>query len=31
MENLQKNEVMEIENIPKKSWNFCTAYRESWI
>ena len=31
MENEQRNKVMEIDNILKKSWNFCTAYHESRI
>ena len=25
----KQNKVMKIENILKKSWNFCTAYHES--
>ena len=29
MEMDQKNKVMEIENILKKSWNFSTADHES--
>ena len=29
MENWQNNNVIEIENILKKSWNFSTVYHES--
>ena len=29
MENRQKHNVMEIENILEMSWNFSSAYHES--